>query len=108
MSLYQCEHCGCCENTALGAYYSAAMPEIFDWSGMEERKGKRLCSADGPVKYVDGNPTGYGKWHGEFERVYLPMGAFYTNKRGNLKHSETGREDFRSFAVGAPSTHQEV
>ncbi|PXX41123.1 hypothetical protein NA66_1001733 [Burkholderia pyrrocinia] len=23
MSLYQCEHCGCCENTALGHYWAA-------------------------------------------------------------------------------------
>lgn len=99
MSLYQCEHCGCCENTALGAYYSADMPENFDWSGMEERKGKRLCSACGPTKYVDGDLSGYGQWHGEFERTYLPMGAFHTNKRGNLQHNETGSEDFRAFAL---------
>ena len=99
MSLYQCKHCGCCENTALGAYYSAAMPELFDWTGIENRRGKELCSACGPVQYLDASPTGYGQWHGKFERTFLPIGAFHTNRHGNLEHNETGREDFRAFAI---------
>lgn len=99
MSLYQCEHCGCCENTALGAYYSSIMPENFDWSGMEERKGKKLCSACGPTRYADGDPTGYGQWHRKFARVFLPKGKFRTNQRGNLEHIETGSENFRAYAI---------
>jgi hypothetical protein len=107
VSLYQCEHCGCCENTALGCYWSAKVdPELFDWTGIEDRRGKYLCSACGPRAYAkgqrvrdEGQPTGYGKWHGRFERVFLPRGMFRTNARGNLEHIETGSEDFRAYAV---------
>lgn len=99
MSLFQCEHCGCCENTALSAHIGKHMPELFDWTGIEDRKGKALCSACGPTKYRSGEPTEYGEWHGEFDRVFLPMGEFKTNQRGNLEHIETGSEDFRKFEL---------
>lgn len=100
MSLYQCEHCGCMENTALGCYWSAKVePELFDWTGIEDRKGKRLCSVCGPTRYSDDTSTEYGKWHGFFDRTFLPMGAFRTNREGNLEHIETGRTDYRAFAI---------
>lgn len=99
MSLYQCEHCGCCENTALGHYWGASDQGSFDWSGMEERAGKRLCSACGPTHYASGERAYCGSWHGRFDRVFLPMGAFKTNQRGNLEHIESGSEDFRKFAI---------
>lgn len=103
MSLYQCEHCGCCENTALGCYWSAKVePELFDWAGVEGRRGKYLCSACGPSKYSDGAPTKYGKWHGQFDRVFLPMGMFKTNRIGNLEHIETGSENWRQYAIAIP------
>ncbi|OZA27586.1 MAG: hypothetical protein B7X93_08920 [Hydrogenophilales bacterium 17-61-9] len=66
---------------------------------MEDRKGKVLCSACGPTKYSDGTATEYGKWHGRFDRVFLPMGVFGTSKEGNLEHLETGDQDFRKYAV---------
>ena len=56
-------------------------------------------SACGPTKYRSGEPTEYGEWHGEFDRVFLPMGEFKTNQRGNLEHIETGSEDFRKFEL---------
>ena len=100
MSLYQCDHCGCCENTALGPYWGAEQhPEWFDWTGIEDRRGKVLCSACGPERYSKGEPTKYGQWHRQFDRVFLPKGAFKTNQRGNLEHIETGSEDFRKFAI---------
>lgn len=100
MSLYQCEHCGCCENTALGCYWSAKTdPDLFDWTDIGDRRGKYLCSACGPTRYSDGDVTGHGEWHGRFTRVFLPMGAFRTNREGNLEHIETGRTDFRAFAI---------
>jgi hypothetical protein len=71
----------------------------FDWTGMEDREGKHLCSACGPIRYSKGEPTEYGKWHGQFARVFLPTGQFKTNQRGNLEHIETGSEDFRKFAL---------
>lgn len=101
MSLFQCEVCGCCENTALACQGFKGWPEkSFDWSYAPERKGLVLCSACGPVRYAKGEgPTKFGVWHEQFGRVFLPMGAFKTNDRGNLEHIESGREDFQSFAI---------
>jgi hypothetical protein len=101
MSLFQCEECGCCENTALSAQGFRVLSDCFDWTGIEHKKGKLLCSACGPTKYSDGTETEYGKWHDEFERVFLPMGMFKTNRVGNLSHIETGDEDFRKYAIKA-------
>jgi hypothetical protein len=74
MSLYQCEECGCIENTALG--------EVWDWDDTDvagHPKKQNLCSECG----------GEG-WHGRFKRRYLPMGLFVKNRDGNLQHRETG------------------
>jgi hypothetical protein len=76
--------------------------EWFDWTGIESRKGKHLCSVCAPTKYSDGTPTEYGKWHGRFERVFLPKGEFRTNRQGNLEHTATGRTDIREFRLDAP------
>lgn len=100
MSLFQCEHCGCCENTALSCQgFDDWFQEDFDWSEHPDRKGLTLCSACGPSKYKDGSPSGFGEWHGEFERVYLPKGEFKTNRVGNLEHIKTGSENFRKYAI---------
>ena len=100
MSLFQCEVCGCCDNTALAAQgFKGFMDRCFDWSEHPERKGKKLCSACGPAKYRDGKPTEFGAWHGEFKRVFLPLGMFETNRDGNLAHKETGDDDFRKYAI---------
>lgn len=101
MSLYQCEQCGCCENTALGMQ-PRTPTEWFDWTSIEDRKGKHLCSVCAPMRFSDGKLTGRGQWHGVFERVFLPIGMFKTNRIGNLEHIETGREDFRAFAIEEP------
>ena len=99
MSLFQCEVCGCCENTALACQGFVYMADCFDWAYAPEREGKRLCSACGPVSYKTEGPTEYGKWHDQFERIYLPLGMFRTNERGNLSHIETGSEDFKAHAI---------
>jgi hypothetical protein len=99
MSLFQCENCGCCENTALSCQGFKFIAESFDWSYAPEREGLNLCSACGPISYKTERPTKYGKWHEEFERVFLPMGEFHTNRVGNLEHTATGSEDFRGFAI---------
>lgn len=77
--------------------------ECFDWTGIEERRGKLLCSACGPTKHADGSPTEYGVWHGIFERVFLPLGMFRKAKNGNLEHIETGSQDIAQYAL-APAT----
>jgi len=61
MSIFVCEECGCIENTALGHWWSR---NDATWPDEKDRRG--LCSEHGPKKYSDGNPTGFGKWHGRF------------------------------------------
>lgn len=100
MSLFQCEQCGCRENTALACQgCDGYAVEFFDWQGFEDRKGKKLCSACAPTKCVDGTPTEFGKWHDQFDRVFLPMGMFRTARNGNLEHVANGDQDFRKYAV---------
>lgn len=98
MSLFQCEVCGCVENTACSAQGFAMMADCFDWSGMQERKAKLLCSACGPGKYADGTPSGFGVWHGRFPRRFLPKGMFRRASNGNLEHIETHSQDISQFA----------
>jgi hypothetical protein len=99
MSLYQCEECGCVENTAL-AMQPGTPTKWFDWTGIEDRKGKHLCSACMPHKYSDGTTVSKaGGWHGEFDRVFLPLGEFVTNERGNLAHKDTGEENYRPYII---------
>ena len=88
MSLFQYENWGCKENTALASTYSWICPEDYDWSGIEDRKGMKLCSACLPKKFIDGSNTGHGKWHGKFERIYLEKGKYVTDHEGNLKKKE--------------------
>lgn len=93
MSLFQCQHCGCKENTALsGQGCDSFTVDWYSWNGIEDRKGKKLCSACAPTKYEDGTPTKFGKWHGEFERVFLPMGMYKTGPDGNLVPSASATE----------------
>lgn len=100
MSLFQCEVCGCCENTALSHQGFKMMTDYFDWSYAPERKGLALCSACGPMYYSDGEKNSKGgKWHNKFDRVYLPLKEFKTNKAGNLEHIKTKSENFMSFAL---------
>jgi hypothetical protein len=69
MGIFKCAKCGCAENTALGLYWTRKNPEIYDWSDVgEEYKNKPLCSECAPSKLYNGNPSGWGKWHGKFEK----------------------------------------
>lgn len=102
MSLFQCEHCGCCENTAL-SHQGFIHADWYDWSYAPERKGKRLCSACGPMSYDNGSKTRYGgAWHNRFNRVFLPPGEFFTNAKGNLEHHGTGSERYLDFEISKP------
>lgn len=102
MSLFQCQHCGCVENTALSSQ-GFTRTDFFEWTGIEDRKGKKLCSVCAPTKYSDGSPTEFGKWHDRFSRTFLPLGMFRTNDKGNLAHIETGDEDYRKYAIASPA-----
>ena len=102
MSLFQCEHCGCVENTACALQGVKPLDDgDFDFAGIEDRKNKLLCSACAPDRFMDGSVTTLGRWHGEFKRTYLPMGMFKTNRVGNLEHIETGDEDYRKYAINS-------
>jgi hypothetical protein len=106
MSLFQCGNCGCCENTALAAVAYVYAARFFDYTGIEDRKDKLLCSACGPTKFGDGTPTKYGTWHGQFARTFLPKGKFQTNRVGNLEHTETGSENYHAFAIACEEQGQ--
>lgn len=101
MSIFQCERCGCAENTASGVAMFHYVPEHFDWSYAPDLEGKKLCSACGPRVRDDGvTPTmTAGKWHGVFRRVYLPMGMFKTDPEGNLAHIETLETDLQKYEL---------
>lgn len=100
MSLFQCENCGCVENTALSSQgFVGIFEKYYDWSYAPERKGMKLCSACGPEKYSDGEDTEYGKWHKVFTRQYLPLGMFETNEVGNLAHKETKSDDYQPYII---------
>lgn len=63
----------------------------------------RVCSACAPTHYIDGKETGFGHWHDEFPRIFLPKRMFITNQRGLLEHIETGSEDYPKWALPGPS-----
>lgn len=99
MSLFQCENCGCAENTALSCQGIKGVEDWFSWKGIEERRGMLLCSACAPTHYVQGLTTGLGAWHNEFKRRYLPKGMFQTARNGCLEHIKTGEQDYKKYEI---------
>ena len=78
MSIFQCDQCGCAENTALsdGGYLGGRLePEAAKGRGLEP-KG-HYCSF-----------CWSGTWHGKFERKFYPLGTMETDRQGNLKAKE--------------------
>lgn len=61
MSLFQCENCGGVENTACSFQGFSMMDDCFDWTGLEDLRGKKICSACGPSRFSDGEDSGFGK-----------------------------------------------
>lgn len=80
MSLFQCEECGCRENTACCDY----------WVRYKKEDKRLLCSVCDPD---------ISKWHNRFPRMMLPKGQFKTNSVGNLQHIETGLTDVSQFEI---------
>jgi hypothetical protein len=117
MSIFQCENCGCAENTACSEQGFKMMSELFDWSYNPSLEGKLLCRACGPTHYKGGSKMKadhwgeYGVWHNRFERRYLPRGEFKTNNQGNLEHIESGligNEAYKQFARSEPYPMKEA
>lgn len=89
--LFQCQECGTIDNTLHASQGFCIAPHIYDWSYAPERMGKRLCSACGPVAFVDGTPTPYsGQWHNKFGRYQLEKNSCFTDSEGGVIHKETG------------------
>ena len=88
MSIFQCDECGCAENTACGWYHCRNNERLTP----KDILGKALCSACAPLNFAGGEPIRdfNGKWHGVFKRTFLPKGEFKTNGEGNLEHIESG------------------
>ena len=88
MSIFQCQVCGCAENTSCGWYHCRDMMDM----NKPEDIGIAKCSACAPQKYVSGedNKEFNGQWHGMWTRYFLPHGEFFINEVGNLEHGETG------------------
>lgn len=81
MSIYQCDECGCAENTALGWYHCRNSETLVD----PKYFGKKLCSVCSPTHFRDGTPIeDAGKWHGRFKRKFYPKGSMETDRFGNL------------------------
>ena len=93
MSIFQCDKCGCSDNTACGNNYHTRYNNE-KWFGI--KKGLKLCTACTPSHTLDGQLVDErsGKWHNEWQRVFLPKGEFFTNQEGNLEHKETGLSEF--------------
>jgi hypothetical protein len=105
MSLFQCENCGCLENTACAAqgFKPEVLARCFDWTDIEHLRGKLLCSVCGPTKYRGGAPTEFGKWHNQFRRIMLPIGQFKTNSVGNLEHIYSGSTNLADYEISHES-----
>ena len=87
MSIFQCEECGCAENTACGWYQSRNSERVTP----KEFLGRKLCSACAPTEYPSGKSNGFNNtWHGKFKRTFLPHKEFKTNDNGNIEHIESG------------------
>ncbi len=87
MSLFQCDTCGCVENTATSGTYHVRnverlMPKKF--------LGMKLCCVCGPDVWADGsNISKTGKWHDLFTRKFYPVGTLYTDAQGNVRNIKT-------------------
>ncbi len=78
VSLFQCDNCGCIENTALTSGYVGWTSDEGDWAQERINRGLkvhgRYCSA-----CFD------GKWHGRFLQKFYPIGTAQTDKNGNIR-----------------------
>lgn len=116
MSVFQCDKCGCIENSACTSAYhgmifledSPATLSYKEILGLKpEQKFGRYCCVCSPIWFDDEGrygigprPENYkseglrrktgGEWHGNFERKFLPKGMFKTDRVGNLRHKDTG------------------
>lgn len=82
MALFQCQECGCVENSSSGWYHAKGRGYTKD----KEKDKKELCSECGPTEYSDGTPTKLGQWHNRFTKKIYPLGSLYTDGEGNVRY----------------------
>lgn len=83
MAIFQCDECGCAEDTAYGWLHCSLLVDVTK----PEQLGTRVCSACAPSKWPIGNAIeGFGVWHDKFPRVYYPHGKFKKTKAYKEKH----------------------
>lgn len=125
MSWFQCEKCGCKENTAVTKCSHAAYKMNLELErdpchlallsykkilGLRsDQEFGHYCSVCCPVwRNGDGeygigpNPNpipGCGQWHNKFERIFLPKEKFKADRRGNLIHTETLDPDIKKWKL---------
>lgn len=88
MSIFQCEKCGCLENTTRGLYHTRNMDLYSNYQEGTE-KGMKLCACCAPLNYSDGVKTEFGQWHGRFSRVFYKVNSLYTDGEGNVRNKDT-------------------
>lgn len=120
MRLFQCDKCGCRENTALTNAAHGLLNMIVSDDELTRKSyclvvgiepGSKLgnyCSACTPLWFTrDGNcgfgpnpfPTkGAGLWHQQFARVFYPLGSVHTGRGGNLEGPGLSQESSFSYA----------
>ena len=99
MPIYQCEECGCVDNTARTNYWVRNRKHLI--SG--EYLGRALCSACGPNLYLSGEKTPWGQWHNAFKRQYLPFNEWlFCPMTRNLIHKETGSTNYKPYLKETP------
>jgi len=118
MSLFQCDICGCVENTATsdGGYLISQLIDkernkviylsYLKALGLKETDELgRYCSVCTPDWFDDRGEYGIGpnpekkEWHDRFPRMFLPKGQFKTDNVGNLSHKITGDSDFKNYIL---------
>lgn len=120
MSLFQCDRCGCVENSACSDGY--LMRFMFDETDPAVVKSYReavgladgeefgcYCCVCSPIQYT-ADERAYApfqeehrnKWHNMFSRVFLPIGEWETDKVGNLRHKKTGETNYKKHGLPQP------
>jgi hypothetical protein len=87
MSLFQCDNCGCVENTALTFGY-IGWTRKDGWQA-EEREQRGLAIGGKYCSVCWG-----GEWHGRFERQFFVKGKLHTDHNGNINPP-----DYQKFLV---------
>ena len=102
MSLFQCDNCGTMDNTALSECGHGQMKHLSDnFNLIEEYRIKFGLKPNEPFGLYCSEccPLGEQKWHGKFDRIYLPKGEFEIAPNGNLRRKNTLDEDVRKYAI---------